>query len=473
MIHPPRYGTPRRPDRATTGTKAAHVARLLGVRLHPWQRHVLDVAGELDPATGRHVYRYVNVSVGRRAGKSLLQLVAQLRCMFAGRGRRGWYTSQSGKFAALMLTDEWAPAVEDSVFASRVTVRRSNGSESFTAPALRSTCRVFAPHRTALHSASGDLICFDEAWAHSRYTGDELIAAASPLTMTRPGAQIWRMSAAGDVDSTWWLDTLDDGRAAAAADSGYGVAHFEWSADHPDLDPSDPAVWSASHPAAYPGGTVTMEWLRDEYDRDPTGFARSVLNITDRSTAGTAPIDVNAWQALHIEAPARDRVVAFGVDVAAGQSAAVIVACTVVDEVAVVEVVDYRPGHDWIAGRCAELYGRWPVQTIAGDFAGQSPAAVLARPLEAAGLPVDRLALVDVAAAAADFVAAVRSGTVRHVPHPALDDAVAAARRRPVGDGSWTFQRLDAAADTSPLIAAAFARWSHPDTHQAMTPHIA
>lgn len=470
---PPRYGTPRRPDRPTTGTRSRRIAGQLGVQLHPWQAHVLDVAGELDPSTGLHAYSTITVSVGRRGGKSLLVLVRQLATAFAGRRQRGWYTAQTRSDAALILRDEWAPVVDASPLAPLVHVRRSNGSESLLVPRLGSAVRVFAPTRTALHGQDGDVIVFDEAWTHSRDAGAELYAAARPLTMTRPGAQTWIVSAAGDVDSTWWLDELDAGRAAVAADRGRGRAHFEWSADAPGLDLDDPATWLDSHPATYPGGTVSIEWLHDEHERDPAMFARTVLNVTDRTGVSSAPIDVDTWSSLAVEAPERVGALVFGVDVAADQSATSIVACLCDGTTTTVELVDRRPGHTWAAARLVELLDRYDdALHVAYDAAGQSPASVLTRPLELAGVPTLRYGLADVTAASADFVAAVRSGTVRHVPHPALDAAVSSARRRLIGDGSWTWQRVGADADQSPLIAATFARWAHPDVLGASSPSI-
>ena len=42
---PPRFGTPRNPDRLTLGGEVAAVARRLGLTLMPWQQHVADVGG--------------------------------------------------------------------------------------------------------------------------------------------------------------------------------------------------------------------------------------------------------------------------------------------------------------------------------------------------------------------------------------------------------------------------------------------
>lgn len=471
---PPRYGTPRRPDRPTTGTVAVKVARRFGFRLMPWQRHVLDVAGELvdDPdVPGQliHAYDTVIVTVGRRGGKSLLTLAELLTVAVSGRNRRAWYTAQSRGDAAMTLRDEWIPAISASPLGPFVKPRESNGTEALLIPARSSIVRLFAPTPTALHGQSGDVIVFDEAWSHSLARGQELQIAARPLMATRPGAQQFILSAAGDADSTWWLDRLDAGRAAAAADTGRGVCHLEWSADAPGLDLDDRRVWIESHPAARhagnPTGTIPMSWFESEHERDADQFRRLYLNITDRSSSTGSPLDVEHWSTLAVPAPDRGGTITFGVECGADQSSTSIVAAHHAAGVTIVEVVDYRPGHGWAIPRIIELCDTWNVHAVALDPGG--PAGALLAPLQTAAVPVAVAQLRDVTAAAAQFVEAVAVGAVRHVPHPMLDAAAAGARRRNIGDGAWTWGRRDTDTDSSPIGAAGLARWCHPDVYSS------
>jgi len=453
------------------------LARRFGVELLPWQRHVARVAGEIDPATGVHAYSTVVVSVGRRAGKSMLTF-AELVTRAMGRRRRAWYTAQSRADAALTFRDEWAPMVSTSPLAGAIRPRLANGSEAFTIPRLGSSVRVFAPTPTALHGQAGDLIMFDEAWAHTAERGAELTIAARPLMATRPGAQQWVLSAAGDVDSTWWTDWLDTGRAAAAADTGTGVAHFEWTADDPeaDVDLDNPDVWVGAHPAvrtaANPTGTITLDWLAAEHALDRHAFYRTYLNITDRAGVTTSPLDPMTW-ADRSELAAWDRgagVLTAGVDCSPDQASTSIVVAGVLPASSssteqaydrlVVELVDHRPGTGWVAARIVELTDTWGLARVAIDRAG--PAGALWTELQIAGVPVIDPTLRDVAAAAAQFVEAVRTDRLRHRPAAELDAAVAGARRRPVGDGSWTFSRVGSATDVAPLVAATLARAVHP-----------
>lgn len=469
-MHPPQYGTPRRLDRPTTGEPAAGLAFALGLRPLPWQLHVLEVAGELvaDDDTGQpvHAYTTVTVSVGRRAGKSLLTLLRLLDLVTFTPAGRGWYTAQSRADAALALRDEWRPMVMAApLMANRFTFRLSNGSESITWPAANAGAYLFAPTPTSLHGRAGDLIVFDEAWAHHRARGEELEVAARPLMATRPGAQTWMLSAAGDIDSTWWIHLLEQGRNAAAADRGRGHAHFEWTGEGTGLDPDSPDTWKAVHPAlrskANPFGTIPLEFLRGEHERDPDQFRRLYLNMTDRTGTAATPIDPTRWASLAVDPfdRATGSIVA-AVECAPEQAATAIVMCGEHDGTTVLEVVDHRPGTAWVPDRIAELVDRWNLEAVALDRGG--PAGALYDRLEVAGVPVQPMQLRDQCAAAAQLVEAVRTGEVAHVSDDALTVAVAAARRRPVGDGAWAFSRTASSADASPLIAAALARSVHP-----------
>jgi hypothetical protein len=283
---------------------------------------------------------------------------------------------------------------------------------------------------------------------------------------TRPGARMLLESAAGTADSTWLIDWIDRGRAAAAADTGRGICYLEWSADYPGADHDDPAVWLAAHPAVRaPGryGTIGMDWLEAEHEHDRAAFIRNYLNVTDRTAGAGTPLDPVVWAGLFAPAPDRDRPMTIGVAVGADQATTALVACHHDGTLATLEVLDYRPATMWAVDRLIALYDKWPVQSIPIDAAG--PAGVLWAPLEAAGLPVIDAQLRGATAAAGQLVEAVAGGLIRHVPHPALDLAVAGARKRNVGDGSWLWGRRDTDVDVAPLEAAGLARWAHPAVH--------
>jgi hypothetical protein len=54
----------------------------------------------------------------------------------------------------------------------------------------------------------------------------------------------------------------------------------------------------------------------------------------------------------------------------------------------------------------------------------------------------------------------VAERTLRYVPRPALDAAVAGARQRTLGD-AWAWSRRAVSVDISPLVAVTLAAWGH------------
>ena len=100
----PRYSTPRNPDRPTTGARVAAVAELIGRPLHPHQRLIVDVAGELDP-DGTPTYSEVAVVMPRRGGKTVTVLCRLLEQLRRHPQARAFYTSQGSEEATKVLRE--------------------------------------------------------------------------------------------------------------------------------------------------------------------------------------------------------------------------------------------------------------------------------------------------------------------------------------------------------------------------------
>ena len=193
----PRWSTPRS-NRLTLGGRVAQIADIIGTPLMPWQRHVADIAMEIDPETGRLAYREVRLTVPRQSGKSTLMLAAMThRCIAMGPHQRISYTAQTGKDARLKWEDDHVPVLERSEFGRLMQVRRTNGSE-----AIRwsngSIWSLLATTETAGHGAQLDLGVMDEAFA---LVDDRLEQAMKPAMVTRPQPQLWIVSTAGTNDS--------------------------------------------------------------------------------------------------------------------------------------------------------------------------------------------------------------------------------------------------------------------------------
>ena len=88
----------------------------------------------------------------------------------------------------------------------------------------------------------------------------------------------------------------------------------------------------------------------------------------------------------------------------------------------------------------------------------RGPNVTVHEALERAGAQLLTMTAYDVTLAAAGFLDAVKAGDVSVWPHPALDEAVALAGTRPLGDG-FAWSRRASAGSIAPLVAATAALW--------------
>jgi hypothetical protein len=195
------------------------------------------------------------------------------------------------------------------------------------------------------------------------------------------------------------------------------------------------------------GHTVREATITHEFERlDLADFCRAYLNWWP----GEIPndwqvIEEAAWRALDDADSTAVDPVSFAADVTPERShAAIAVAGRRPDGLGHAEVVDHRPGTGWVAGRLVELANRWSPCAIVVDETGL--AGSLVAPLEEAGLEVVRPTAKARAAADGGFYDAVAEQSLRYVPRPALDAAVAGAQQRPLGD-AWAWARKGLSTD--------------------------
>ena len=424
------------------------LARLIGQPFMPWQAQVANVAGEL-LADGRPAYREVRVTVPRQSGKTSLILVAEVdRSLNWGGHQRTLYTAQDRNSSR----EKWAEQVDllrDTPLRRLVKVRQSNGSERILWPATGSTISITASGETSGHGQTLDLGVIDEAFAQR---DSRLEQAFRPAMVTRPNAQMWVVSTMGGADSFFLHDRVDDGRARVEVGQRSGVCYFEWSAGDDD-DPDDPRTWWACMPAL--GRTVTEEVIQADHDAmDQAEFARAYLNR--RAATGRPVIDAASWQACRDSTSQLAGLPCFSVDVVPDRSAASIgVAGWRQDRRRHVEIVEHRPGVDWVVERMTGLDRRWrPLPTVVDPA---SPAGSLLVDLAAAGVATVTVSAREYAQACGQIFDAVIDGQVRHLEQPVLNGAVSAARKRPLGD-AWAWARKTGG-DISPLVAVTLAHW--------------
>ncbi len=468
---PPLWGTPRRPERPSLGPKAWRVMEALGYPPMPWQRYVLDVALEIDPATGLFAHREVGLSVPRQQGKTQQILGLMTHRAAAWPRQNVVYAAQTRGMARTRWEDEFLTTLEESRLSGKFRARKSNGNEAIIWSRTRSKIGITSNTEKAGHGPPLDLGVIDEAFAHE---DDRLEQAFSPAMLTRAMAQLWWASAGGTEKSVWLNKKRAAGRELIeqmwATGERPSVAYFEWFAPD-ELPRDDPATWRATLPAL--GHTVTETVIRSELEKlDPAEFDRAYLNRTRKATPPDDPnVPKAKWPGLTDKASRPGFDVAFAIDVSQQRDATSIgVASLRPDGRVHLEVVDRRPGTDWVVPAVVKLKRLHRPLTVALASSG-APAGSLIDGLVAAGIDVpedkDRpqrgdltvLRTNDVVEACGQMADALNQGTAVHLDQAPLTAAVNGARTRRVGD-AWVLDRTGSLVDVAPFVAVTFARWA-------------
>ena len=468
----PRYGTSRNRAAKSYGPRVAEIAAALGRPLMPWQRHVVDVALEINPSdhpdrAGLLRYRDVVLTVPRQSGKTTLIMALALHRALGFRSAQTIvYAAQTRKDARLKLLDDQWPIIQGSAFADLADIRLANGEESIR---WRNGSRhgLVANTEKAGHGQTIDLAFIDEAFSQ---VDDRLEQAFSPAMITRPEPQQWVVSTMGTDSSAFLNRKVRQGRETVD-DPDSLTAYFEWSLD-PDADPTDESLWPSFMPAL--GHTITVDSIRGELFkfRDNMGeFKRAYCNIPTAQIEDTI-FDMSKWVLLaDSDAASRslsNKQLAVDMDPERTMVSLVMAGVRDVDQVLQVEVVDQlSPGR--ALDRIVDLVRRYQLRSVVIDPAG--PANALIAPLERENVRVVTLTGRDMSVACGGLYDLVNSDQLRHLPDNALTDAIVGAKRRRLGDG-WALDRRHSSVNISPLVAAALALWgcstSKPDVQPSV-----
>lgn len=286
--------------------------KVLGVRLHPWQRWLLIHALELDEA-GEYRFRIVLVLVARQNGKTLVKAILSLWRMFEGDAPYLVGTAQDLSQAREVMNEVLVPMILD----------RPDLRDRFDPDAEDSEQRVGIWHKTL----NDEYFRLDSRWRGGRAVGphgprylikalnrkagrglsgvrevniDELReqrdfegwGAVSKVVMAAPdGPQIWCMSNAGDKHSL----LLNHLRGVALGGTDPQMFHAEWSAEMGcELD--DPRAWAQANPSlGYPNG-LTEAAIRSALHSDPPNVFRTEV-LCQFVDVMNAALDTGAWAA--------------------------------------------------------------------------------------------------------------------------------------------------------------------------------
>ena len=433
----------------------ARLAEVLGKPLMPWQAYQFDVALEV-LADGRWAYPLSATGVPRQSGKTTgFGWLLEQRAMTVPRARC-WFTAQTGKHAVDWLLNEHAPLIKPLEGGYRL--RRGAGFEMLRWHASAGTVRPFPPQPDALHGKTTDLVVIDECWAFDLVHGQALDQAIVPTQATKGGrAQVFKFSTAGDDSSIWWDATVEAGRASVDAGRRDGMAYFEWSCPD-ELDPCAPESWPQFHPAY--GRTIDDAAMQAALELlGPEEFARAYGNRATHQSARVIPLTLwlESARGDQLMPAAGDLALAF--DVALDRSdAAIVVFHRDEHGCGRLEVAEHAPGAGWVVDRLKQLAEKWKPVAIGHDAAG--PAVDVADQARRSGLEVEGLQAAVYSAACAGFLQALLDHSLTYRPHPALDDAAAAAGRRTLGD-RWAWGRRQASVSIAALTASTVAMWTY------------
>jgi hypothetical protein len=510
MHCPPRYGTPRSPERPTLGPAVAKVAAKLGKPSLPHQQHIYDVAYEIDPRTGYFAYNEIVVIGPRQAtGKTELLLPSMVhRCTGFTPKLAEWvraelgqnvvdpgpqrvlYTAQRAEDARQKWRDVHIERLKASPFGRMIQARMRLAAEQITWPNGSTWSPGAATKRAGGTGDTLDQAIIDEAWSRED-SSTEL--GLRPAMMTRFWSQMWEVSMIPGISRSlpgkwpYLYAKRQNGRARVQAGSTHGTAYFEFSADT-KADPGSESTWWSCMPGL--GHTVPVSRVRDDFERmagegNLVDFCAEYLGWVPEATAARWQVVSEAtWRALVVPATRNAYVepVAFGVDATPDQSAASIgmSAKTLMGDT-FVELIDRRPGLNWTIPALVKLAMEHGPCAI--GIAAHGPAASIIEPLRRALLEanVDAPVSTDksivktfqgpaVSKACRQFY--LETGEVGevvddpefdvnrrivHIDQPELNASLAGAAKYTFSD-EWRWQRSGEGGDASPLYAVTLAR---------------
>lgn len=463
------------PHPFTAADDAIDLAAAAGLILEPWQCYVLR-HGMGHDASGKWTASRVSCWVPRQNGKGAIIEALELYWLFV-LGEEVVHSAHENRTAKkAYIRMERLIRRTPELHALVKQYRQTNGERSIE---LHSGALLEYSTRsdTATRGFSTPKLILDEA---QELTADQ-IAAMMPTLSAMPNWQAWYFGTPPSDPTAWAYNLREDGQAGRPR-----LAHFDWGADL-DLEDAadkaktfDPETWYQCNPAL--GGRIDLETVETEVTPSGLGdlFGQERLGVWQpRATVGAGVIDPEHWQGLVLHevidrTMPRPADTALGVVINHSRSYSAIVAVgPVKDGRFVVDVVDYRPGTQWLVERIAELRERWNPVAIAMQDKG--PTASLLLDLEKAGIkpPEDPerprrgdLAVPwaqEIAAGYGMFIDAVTQKRLWHLDDAPLNQAVREAGTRPLGSGTaWDYKVKSAA----PLIGATQALWAYLTRHE-------
>ena len=491
-VQEPRLWTVPDTSISTAGQEAIDLAARAGLKLDPWQRFVLNQGMAEDDEGGWAAFE-VAVNIPRQNGKGAIIEARELWGLFIGGEELILHSAHEFKTAksAFRRIERLIRRCPDLL--KRVkTFRQTVGEEAVELHDGR-MLRFIARSKGSGRGFTGSCNILDECMV----LGDEAMDALLPTMAAVEDPQIWYLGSAGIGAPSVQLGRLRR-RAEAALESGVpdpSLAYMEWSinphvkecppacTDHDDPG-SDEAALKANPAIGY---RLSLPKVQNErVTLSPAGYARERLGVgeypAEEGDAWTV-IGKDAWEALADADSQPEDPVAFAIDVTPERSHASICVAGRAGGSVHVEVVDNRPGTDWVVQRAKELTKKWGPRcwvvdpgSPAGSLIGDLEAALAERdededqePEDDVGseawgeetqplAPVVQMKTRDVVQATGQLYDAVMSGRIVHLNQAPLATALAGAKKRELGE-AWAWARRNVGVDITPVVGVTFARW--------------
>jgi phage terminase large subunit-like protein len=434
----------------SAGPYATELAAAAGLHLDPWQRLVLD-GGLGERADKRWAAFEVSLIVARQNGKGAILEALELAALFLFEERLVLHSAHEFKTAreAFLRTRGLIDGCDD--LRKRVyRVYAAHGEEGIEL-LDGARLRFIARSKGSGRGFSPDRVILDEAHNLSL----ESMAALMPSLSARKNPQIWYTSSPGDY-LVAPCEQLARIRRRAVRGGDPSLAFFEWSAPYDEngqllVERDDPRVWAQANPAL--GIRITHEQTANELRSIPTKFDIERLGVGrwPFEDDGERVIPAEIWEAsLDPDSDVLDPV-AFSIDMTPERShVAVAVAGRRTDNRQHVEVVEHRGGTRWVKDEVVRLQATH--NSLGFWIDRRSPAGSLMAELQEAGVEVREMSTTDVVKACGNLYDAALEDRLVHIGQPTLDAALAAARKRRLGD-AWAWDRTRSNADICPLVA--------------------